>query len=85
MENESEIKRKLEKFEYFKLSEATYEGLKKNLYLGAPEEIIERIMQYVDLGIIEFTLYFPDGYKVSPIEEFAENILTEKERFNTKI
>jgi len=75
--DESEIKKKLEKFEYFKLSKSTYKNLKKTQYLGTPEEIVGRVAQYVDLGVTEFIFYFPDAYKVSPIEEFAEKVLSE--------
>ena len=79
-EDESEIKKRIKEFEYLKLSGATYESLKKTQYIGRPEEIVERIVQYVDLGAREFIFYFPDAYKVKPIEEFAEKVLPELKR-----
>jgi len=78
--DESEIKRKIKEFEYFKLSGVTYEGLKKSQYVGTSEEIIEKVAQYVDLGVEEFIFYFPDAYTIRPIESFAEKVLPELKR-----
>lgn len=75
--DESEIKKKIKESEFLTLGKATYEGLKKTQYIGTPEEIVERVSKYVEIGVTEFIFYFPDAYKIKPIEEFAEKVLPE--------
>jgi len=76
-ENEEEVKKKIKECEFLVLNKSSYEGLKKTQYIGTPEEIIEKVKRYVEIGVTEFIFYFPDAYKIKPIEEFAEKVLPE--------
>lgn len=76
-ENEEEIKRKFKEFEYFRLGNAKLEDLKKTQYIGTPEEIVNKVKSYIKVGVTEFIFYFPDAYKIKPIEEFADKVLPE--------
>ncbi|RLE80437.1 MAG: LLM class F420-dependent oxidoreductase [Thermoprotei archaeon] len=75
MGTEEEVKRKMKESAYIVLSGMKYESLKRSQYLGTPEEIVERVKEYMRLGTTEFIFYFPDAYKITPLEEFADNVL----------
>ena len=81
--NDEEIKKMLRKNEYFKLSNTSFESLRETQYVGTYEEIIEKIRRYSEIGVTEFIFYFPEAYKIKPIEEFAENVLPELKKIKS--
>ena len=75
--DDEKIKQVIKETEIFRYRPVTVEGLKKGSYAGTPEEILEKIKKFADLGVREFIFYFPQAYKLKPLEEFAEKILPE--------
>ncbi|RLE89799.1 MAG: LLM class F420-dependent oxidoreductase [Thermoprotei archaeon] len=76
-DTEEEVKRKFQEVEFFKIGKHSYESMKESQYIGTPEEIIKKIQKYIDLGIEEIIFYFPDAYRLKPLEEFMEKVLRE--------
>jgi alkanesulfonate monooxygenase SsuD/methylene tetrahydromethanopterin reductase-like flavin-dependent oxidoreductase (luciferase family) len=44
--------------------------------IGTPHEIIDRIQEYVDVGIDYFILRFPDGLEIEPLQLFADEVMS---------
>jgi alkanesulfonate monooxygenase SsuD/methylene tetrahydromethanopterin reductase-like flavin-dependent oxidoreductase (luciferase family) len=50
----------------------------RNTIAGTPEQIIERIQEYIDLGVTYFILYFNYAieHELRPLELFAEQVIS---------
>ena len=48
---------------------------RKPLWLGTPDECIEQLQVYVDLGVTYFMLFFADFPSLDGLRLFAENVI----------
>jgi len=75
--NDEELKKKIKELNYFKLRGISLEELKKMPYVGTPEKIIESINEAIRIGVSEIYFYLPEAYKIKPLEELVEKVLSE--------
>ncbi len=71
-ENQKELSAKIKEA---KPNTMTLTDFKKATLVGTPEECIEQLQAYLDLGVTYFMLYFADLPKVNSLKIFAEKIL----------
>ena len=71
-ENQKELSAKVKEA---KPNGMTLTAFNKSTLVGAPEEFIEPLHAYLDLGVTYFMLYFADLPKVDSLKLFAEKIL----------
>jgi F420-dependent oxidoreductase-like protein len=71
-ENQKELSAKVKEA---KPDGMTLTAFNKSTLVGAPEELIEPLHAYLDLGVTYFMLYFADLPKVDSLKLFAEKIL----------
>jgi alkanesulfonate monooxygenase SsuD/methylene tetrahydromethanopterin reductase-like flavin-dependent oxidoreductase (luciferase family) len=63
-----------EKINRLKPSNMSIEDFKKTSLIGTPEECIERLQIYLDLGVTYFMLYFADLPNIDGLKLFAKTI-----------
>jgi alkanesulfonate monooxygenase SsuD/methylene tetrahydromethanopterin reductase-like flavin-dependent oxidoreductase (luciferase family) len=51
------------------------EDFKKNALAGTPDECVEQLQVYVDLGVTYFMLFFADLPSLEGLRVFAENVM----------
>ena len=51
------------------------EDFRRTSFVGAPEDFIKQIRQYVNLGVTHFMLFFGDLPDLGGLRLFAENVV----------
>ena len=64
-----------EKISKRKLANISLEDFKKTTLSGTPDECIEQLQVYVDLGVTYFMLFFGDFPSLDGLRLFAENVI----------
>ena len=64
-----------EKISQRKPANVSLEDFKKTTLTGTPDECIEQLQVYVDLGVTYFMLYFADLPSLDGLRLFAENVM----------
>jgi len=72
--NEQELKEKTNRYGPVKVSFEDYVTTQP-LLEGTPEQCVERLRQYVDVGVTHFVLTFPDDITLEPIRLFGEQVI----------
>jgi len=72
--NERELKEKTKRYGPLKLSFENYAATQPRLE-GTPDQCVERLRQYVDVGVTHFVLTFPDDITLEPIRLFGEQVI----------
>jgi len=54
-----------------------YKALVKSPILGTPEECVQQMYPWIDLGIRYFIIYFPNGPELEPLRLFGEHVMPE--------
>jgi alkanesulfonate monooxygenase SsuD/methylene tetrahydromethanopterin reductase-like flavin-dependent oxidoreductase (luciferase family) len=70
--NQKELSEKISKF---KPANVTLETFKKTSLAGTPDECIEQLQVYADLGVTYFMLFFADLPKLEGLKQFSENVI----------
>ncbi|MFQ5871534.1 MAG: LLM class flavin-dependent oxidoreductase, partial [Candidatus Geothermarchaeales archaeon] len=52
-----------------------YLARRRGALVGPPEQVIDRLQEYMDLGIDHFILMFPDIREVTPLSYFASEVI----------
>jgi len=71
--NETQLNEKI------KLMESRYVSQEKLLrqIVGTAKECAQKIGEYIDLGVTEFILIFPEAHQASCLREFSDNVMYE--------
>lgn len=70
-ENKEEVKKKIKKFKPKDTS--TQDFIERNL-VGTPNQIINQLQEFVNIGFTYFILRFPDMITLKPLQIFAEQV-----------
>ena len=60
---------------YFDEKKPTIEEYKRHVIAGTPDECIERVQEYVDIGVTQFMLWFLDLPSIEGIRLFADHVI----------
>ncbi|HUK85109.1 MAG TPA: LLM class flavin-dependent oxidoreductase [Candidatus Acidoferrum sp.] len=71
-ENQRELNEKIAKF---KPENTSLEDFKKTTFAATPDECIERMKIYADLGVTHFMLFFGDLPRLDSLRQFSENVI----------
>lgn len=71
----SDLRELAEKVKRFKPKNVSQSASEKCSFLGAPEDFVERIQSYVDLGVTYFMLFFGDLPETGSLHLFSEKIV----------
>lgn len=72
--NAKELNEKVRKFKPMRVSVGKYRTTEK-LLQGTPEECIEVLKGFVDMGVDHFMMNFPDAVTLEPIRLFGEQVI----------
>jgi len=72
--DEQELEAKRKKFPPFKLSFENYVATQSRVE-GTPKRCVEKLKEYVDVGVTHFILTFPDDITLEPIRLFGEHVI----------
>lgn len=70
--NEREL---IEKTSQLKPSNVSLEDFKKTSLVGTPDECVQQLQVYVDLGVTYFMLFFADLPKLDGLKQFSEGVI----------
>ncbi len=70
--NEKELS---EKTSQLKPSNVSLEDFKKTSLVGTPDECVQQLQVYVDLGVTYFMLFFADLPKLDGLKQFSEGVI----------
>jgi alkanesulfonate monooxygenase SsuD/methylene tetrahydromethanopterin reductase-like flavin-dependent oxidoreductase (luciferase family) len=73
--DQQEVEEKLQKFKGQDLLRADYETFSKRRITGTPDQCAGILKRFIDLGVREFALYFPDASDLRPLQLFASRVL----------
>src|SRR3990172_3096596 len=71
-ENQKELNTKIEQW---KPKDVTVDAFKKANLAGTPEECVQKIRHYTDLGVTHFMLFFGDFPSMDGVRVFAEKVI----------
>ena len=71
-ENQKELNTKIQQW---LPRDVTVDAFKKLNVIGTPDECIQKIRQYTDLGVTHFMLFFGDFPKMDGLRTFAEKVI----------
>jgi alkanesulfonate monooxygenase SsuD/methylene tetrahydromethanopterin reductase-like flavin-dependent oxidoreductase (luciferase family) len=72
--NTQELSEKTKKFPPLKLSFENYVTTQPRLE-GTPDQCVEKLREYVNVGVTHFILTFPDDITLEPIRLFGEHVI----------
>ncbi len=72
-----EVKKKFKKYELDQINpwQSSLASQKRPRIVGTPEQCIEELRKFKDIGAAKFLLYFPDAIELKPFELFAEKVM----------
>ena len=73
-ETTKEVASKLNELTRMDLLRKGYPSFAKRRITGTPDECRETIQRFMDLGVKEFMLYFPDAWAIDPIRLFSKQV-----------
>jgi len=73
--DQQEVEEKLRKFKSQDLLRADYQAFSKRRITGTPDQCADRLKRFIDLGVSEFALYFPDASDLRSLRLFASRVL----------
>jgi alkanesulfonate monooxygenase SsuD/methylene tetrahydromethanopterin reductase-like flavin-dependent oxidoreductase (luciferase family) len=74
--NNDEILEKFKKYELEQINpwQSTLATQKRPRITGTPEQCVEQLRKFVDIGVQKFLLYFPDAIELKSLELFADKV-----------
>jgi alkanesulfonate monooxygenase SsuD/methylene tetrahydromethanopterin reductase-like flavin-dependent oxidoreductase (luciferase family) len=73
-EDENRVREKVEKFKPMSISVKDYSAKQMRLE-GTPQQLIEQLRTYTDVGVTCFVMNFPDITTIEPVRLFSEKVI----------
>jgi alkanesulfonate monooxygenase SsuD/methylene tetrahydromethanopterin reductase-like flavin-dependent oxidoreductase (luciferase family) len=73
-ESEGEVASKLKKLRTMDVHRRGYDSFVKRRINGTPDQCLETIRRFMDVGVSQFMLYFPDSWQLDSIKLFNKQV-----------